>query len=206
MSRLNIAVLVSGNGSNLQVIIDAVEKGAINGQICVVISDRENAFAIQRAQKHGIQAVYISKEDLETELAVQLKRYEIDLVVLAGFLSIIPIAITKEYEGRMINIHPSLIPAFCGKGFYGEKVHRAVIEYGVKLSGATVHFVDEGTDSGPIILQQAVPVVDNDTAETLAARVLEVEHDLIVKAVALFCEGRLLLEGRKVRILQGVIL
>lgn len=201
MSRLNIAVLVSGSGSNLQALIDAIEQGNINGKIAVVISDRRKAFALQRAEKYGIDAVYAEKESFNSELSVQLKSRNIDLVVLAGFLSILPPNITKEYEGRIINIHPSLIPAFCGKGFYGEKVHKAVIENGVKITGATVHFVDEGTDSGPIILQQSVAVADEDTAEILAAKVLEVEHQLIVKAVSLFCAGRILLEGRSVRIL-----
>lgn len=201
MSRLNIAVLVSGSGSNMQALIDAVESGIINGKIAVVISDRKNAYALQRAERHGIEAVYAGKDDFNAVLSMQLQSRSIDLVVLAGFLSILPIDITEEYEGKIINIHPSLIPAFCGKGFYGEKVHKAVIENGVKVSGATVHFVDEGTDSGPIILQQAVAVVDEDTADTLAAKVLEVEHQLIVKAAALFCDGRIMLEGRKVRIL-----
>lgn len=123
---------------------------------------------------------------------------DVDLVVLAGFLSILDRDFVKAYEGRIINIHPSLIPAFSGKGFYGERVHKAAVEYGVKVSGATVHFVDEGTDSGPIILQEPVPVYVEDTAETLAARVLEVEHRLLPEAVRLFCEGRLRIEGRKV--------
>lgn len=202
MSRLNIAVLISGNGSNLQALIDAAEQGQINGKIAVVISDRENAYGLQRAKKHGIDAVYTSKEDFNAELSRQLRDRKIDLVVLAGFLSILPIDITKEYEGRIINIHPSLIPSFCGKGYYGGKVHKAVIEYGVKITGATVHFVDEGTDSGPIILQEPVAVADEDTAETLAAKVLEVEHQLIVKAAELFCGGRLLLEGRRVKIFK----
>jgi phosphoribosylglycinamide formyltransferase-1 len=201
VSKLNIAVLVSGNGSNLQALIDAASQGIINGKITAVISDRKDAYALERAKKHGIDAMYISKEALGSELLVQLKERKVGLVVLAGFLSILSSDITKEYEGRIINIHPSLIPAFCGKGFYGGKVHRAVIDYGVKVSGATVHFVDEGTDSGPIILQQAVAVAIEDTAETLAARVLEVEHRLLVEAVALFCDGRLSLERRRVRIL-----
>lgn len=201
MSRLNIAVLVSGNGSNLQALIDGVEQGAINGQIAVVISDRESAYALQRAAKHGIDGVYINKQNFSTELLTQLQKRSIDLVVLAGFLSILPAEIIKEYESHIINIHPSLIPAFCGKGFYGEKVHKAVIEHGVKLSGATVHFVDEGTDTGTIILQHAVAVADEDTAETLSTKVLEIEHELIVRAVTLFCDGKLLLDGRRVRII-----
>ena len=202
MRKVRIAVLVSGGGTNLQTLIDAAEKGDINGEIAAVISDRENAYALERARKHGIKAIHIERKQLAERLIIELQRLDIELVVLAGFLSILDRELVKAYEGRIINIHPSLIPSFCGKGFYGERVHKAALEYGVKVSGATVHFVDEGTDSGPIIFQEAVPVYFEDTSETLAARVLQVEHRLLPAAVGLFCEGRLRIEGRKVKILK----
>ena len=202
MRKVRIAVLVSGGGTNLQTLIDAAEKGDINGEIAAVISDNENAYALERARKHGIKAIYINRKQLAERLIIELQRLDIELVVLAGFLSILDRELVKAYEGRIINIHPSLIPSFCGKGFYGERVHKAALEYGVKVSGATVHFVDEGTDSGPIIFQDAVPVYFEDTSETLAARVLQVEHRLLPAAVGLFCEGRLRIEGRKVKILK----
>lgn len=208
MSKRKIAVLVSGGGSNLQALIDAVSQGRINGQIGIVISDRLGAFALQRAENHGIPAVCINRWEFKDKAAFESRLTECldailpDLIVLAGYLTILPTSIVEKYQGRIINIHPSLIPAFCGKGFYGEKVHKAVIDYGVKLSGATVHFVDENADSGPIILQQAVEVSEEDTPETLAKKVLHIEHQLIVKAAELFCDGRLKLEGRKVRIIE----
>jgi len=202
LRKVRIAVLVSGGGTNLQTLIDAVDKGDINGEIAAVISDNENAYALERARKHGIKAIYINRKQLAERLIIELQRLDIELVVLAGFLSILDRELVKAYEGRIINIHPSLIPSFCGKGFYGERVHKAALEYGVKVSGATVHFVDEGTDSGPIIFQEAVPVYFEDTSETLAARVLQVEHRLLPAAVGLFCEGRLRIEGRKVKILK----
>ncbi len=201
MQKVKIAVLVSGGGTNLQTIIDSVASGDINGEIAVVISDRENAFALERAREHGIKAVYIERKHCAERLMQELQDKGIELVVLAGYLTILDREIVRAYEGRIINIHPSLIPAFCGKGFYGEKVHKAAVEYGVKVSGATVHFVDEGTDSGPIIFQEPVPVFAEDTAETLAARVLEAEHRIFPEAVRLFCDGRLRIEGRKVKVL-----
>ncbi len=198
MRKKKIAVLVSGGGTNLQTLIDSTQNGEINGEISIVISDRENAYALERAKKHNIKAVYIDSKHCAERLIEKIREADAELVVLAGFLSILGNEVVKAYEGRIINIHPSLIPSFCGKGFYGEKVHKAALEYGVKVSGATVHFVDEGTDSGPVILQEAVSVHTWDTAETLAARVLEVEHRLLPAAVRLFCEGRLRIEGRKV--------
>ncbi|HOR85299.1 MAG TPA: phosphoribosylglycinamide formyltransferase [Bacillota bacterium] len=202
MRKIGIAVLVSGGGTNLQALIDSIQKGEINGEIVIVISDRENAYALERARKHGIKSVYIHRNNCTENLISELKEANAGLVVLAGFLSILDRELIKAYEGRIINIHPSLIPAFCGKGFYGERVHKAAVEYGVKISGATAHFVDEGTDSGPVILQETVPVYADDTAETLAARVLKVEHRLLPEAVGLFCEGRLRIEGRKVIIAE----
>lgn len=198
MRKVRMAVLVSGGGTNLQAIIDSINEGGINGGIAVVISDNKNAYALERAKRHGIKAVYIERKHCAEELVSELRAHNIELVVLAGFLTILDRELVRAYQGRIINVHPSLIPAFCGKGFYGERVHKAAVEYGVKVSGATVHFVDEGTDSGPIILQEPVPVFPQDTAETLAARVLEVEHRLLPKGVGLFCEGRLRIEGRKV--------
>lgn len=198
MRKVRIAVLVSGGGTNLQTLIDSVQKGGINGEIAIVISDRENVYALERARKHGIKAIYIDRKHCPERLMQELQEMNVELVVLAGFLSILGRELVKAYEGRIMNVHPSLIPAFCGKGFYGKKVHKAAVEYGVKVSGATVHFVDEGTDSGPIILQESVPVYTEDTAETLDARVLEVEHRLLPAAVGLFCDGSLRIEGRKV--------
>ncbi len=202
MRKVRIAVLVSGGGTNLQVLIDSIQKGSINGEISVVISDRENAYALERARKNGIKAVYIDRKHCAERLGQELRDSGAELVILAGFLTILDRDLVKEYQGRMMNIHPSLIPAFCGKGFYGEKVHKAAVEYGVKVSGATVHFVDEGTDSGPIIIQEPVPVYTEDTPETLAERVLEVEHRILRSAVSLYCRGKLRIEGRKVTILK----
>lgn len=152
----NIAVLVSGGGTNLQSIIDAVEAGKINGQIKLVISNKEGAYGLERAKKHNIRAVFEKDEQAIIDI---MKENKIDLVVLAGFLKILSPNFTKAFENRIINIHPSLIPSFCGKGYYGLKVHEAAIEYGVKVSGATVHFVDENADTGPIIRQDTVEVL-----------------------------------------------
>lgn len=207
MSKLKIVVFASGNGSNLQSLIDAMDSGLIQGSIEAVISDKNSAFALERAANHGIRPILIDKKAIgnKAEFDRQLMQYMDDiqpqLVILAGFISILPEELVKQYQGKIMNIHPALIPAFCGKGFYGEKVHQAVIEYGVKVSGVTVHFVDEGTDTGPIIIQQALDVLGNDTAETLGKRVLELEHQLIVKAASLYCAQKLKLEGRKVVIL-----
>lgn len=198
MPKIRIGVLVSGGGTNLQALIDSIENGSINGDIAVAISDKAGAYAMERAARHGIKAVYIEKRTMSGRLLAELEAARVELVVLAGFLTILPPEFVKAYEGRIINIHPSLIPAFCGKGFYGEKVHRAAVAYGVKVSGATAHFVDEGTDSGPIILQEAVAVDQEDDAEKLAAKVLRIEHRLLPEAVRLYCDGRLSIEGRRV--------
>jgi phosphoribosylglycinamide formyltransferase-1 len=206
MSKINIAVFVSGGGTNLQSIIDHIEAGNINGTIQIILSSREDAYALQRAQRHGIQGIYMGKKnypDLKErneKIMELLNEKKIDLIVLAGYMSILDKEVVETYRNRIINIHPSLIPSFCGKGFYGEKVHKAVLEYGVKITGATVHFVDEGTDTGPVILQKAVPVKDDDTVETLAKRVLTVEHELLPRAIKLFAEQKLKIEGRRVRI------
>ena len=194
---LNIGVLISGGGSNLQAIIDDCESKKINGNIKVVISNREDAFGLERAKKHNIRAVFEKDED---EVIKILKEENIDLVVLAGYLKIISPKFVSEFENKIMNIHPALIPSFCGDGFYGEKVHKAVIDYGAKVSGATVHFVNEKADAGPIIMQDTVKVMDDDDAKTLAKRVLEVEHTILPRCVKLFCEGKISVEGRRVRI------
>ena len=194
---LNIGVLISGGGSNLQVIIDDCESKKINGNIKVVISNREDAFGLERAKKHNIRSVFEKDED---EVIKILKEENIDLVVLAGYLKIISPKFVSEFENKIMNIHPALIPSFCGDGFYGEKVHQAVIDYGAKVSGATVHFVNEKADAGPIIMQDTVKVMDDDDAKTLAKRVLEVEHTILPRCVKLFCEGKISVEGIRVRI------
>ena len=194
---LNIGVLISGGGSNLQAIIDDCESKKINGNIKVDISNREDAFGLERAKKHNIRSVFEKDED---EVIKILKEENIDLVVLAGYLKIISPKFVSEFENKIMNIHPALIPSFCGDGFYGEKVHQAVIDYGAKVSGATVHFVNEKADAGPIIMQDTVKVMDDDDAKTLAKRVLEVEHTILPRCVKLFCEGKISVEGRKVRI------
>lgn len=193
----NIAVLVSGGGTNLQSIIDATEAGEINGQIKVVISNKENAYGLERARKHNIEAVFENDEKKVIEL---LKEKEIDIVVMAGYLKIISSEFVNEFKNKMVNIHPSLIPSFCGKGYYGKKVHQGVLDYGAKITGATVHFVTEGADEGPIIMQEAVKVEQNDDADTLAARVLKVEHQILKKSVALLCDDKIKVDGRRVYI------
>lgn len=206
MSKIKIGVLVSGGGTNLQTLIDHIENGEIPGEIKIVISSKKDAYSLERAKKHHIEGIYIGKgnypnlKERNEKIIQLLEEKEIDLLVLAGYMSILTEDMVKKYERRIINIHPSLIPSFCGKGFYGERVHGAVLEYGAKVTGATVHFVDEGTDTGPVILQRAVYVEENDTVESLAKRVLEVEHELLPEAVKLFAQGRLKIEGRKVRI------
>lgn len=206
MQKVKIGVLISGGGTNLQALIDNIEKGLINGEIAVVISDKKGVYGLERARKHGISAIEIDKRefndrnDFMKAIINELESHEVELVVLAGFLSILSSDFIEKYRNRIMNIHPSLIPAFCGKGYYGQRVHKAVLEYGAKISGATVHFVDEGADTGPIILQEAVKVEEGDTPESLAARILNVEHRLLPQAVKLYCEGKLIIEGRKVKI------
>ncbi|MGI5947032.1 MAG: phosphoribosylglycinamide formyltransferase [Lachnospiraceae bacterium] len=177
---LKIGVMVSGGGTNLQAIIDAIETGKItNTEIRVVISNNQNAYALERAKKAGIEAVCLSPKDFPDRGAFneafleKVEEYDLDLIVLAGFLVTIPAAMIEKYRSRIINIHPSLIPSFCGVGYYGLKVHEAALKRGVKVTGATVHYVDEGVDSGPIILQKAVEVKEGDTPEILQRRVME---------------------------------
>ena len=192
---LNIGVLISGGGTNLQAIIDETKSGGINGTVKLVISNKENAYGLERARLSKIKAVYETDEDKIIEL---LKENNIDLIVLAGYLSILDGDILKEFRNKIINIHPSLIPSFCGKGYYGEKVHQGVIDYGAKVTGATVHFVDEGADTGAIIMQEAVNVEQDDDAKSLAKRVLEVEHRILKESIRLFCENKLSIQGRRV--------
>lgn len=177
---LKIGVMVSGGGTNLQAIIDAIETGKItNTEIRVVLSNNQNAYALERAKKAGIEAVCLSPKDFPDRGAFneafleKVEEYDLDLIVLAGFLVTIPAAMIEKYRSRIINIHPSLIPSFCGVGYYGLKVHEAALKRGVKVTGATVHYVDEGVDSGPIILQKAVEVKEGDTPEILQRRVME---------------------------------
>ena len=192
---LNIGVLISGGGTNLQAIIDETKSGGINGTVKLVISNKENAYGLERARLSKIKAVYETDEDKIIEL---LKENNIDLIVLAGYLKIITPKFVDEFRNKIINIHPSLIPSFCGKGYYGEKVHQGVIDYGAKVTGDTVHFVDEGADTGAIIMQEAVNVEQDDDAKSLAKRVLEVEHRILKESIRLFCENKLSIQGRRV--------
>ena len=206
---LNIAVLVSGGGTNLQALIDAQNRGEIkNGRITFVIASNANAYALKRAELAGIPSTvvsrkeYASKEEYDEALLDQLKDKSIDLIVLAGFLSILGEKLINQYRNRIINIHPSLIPLFCGDGFYGKKVHTAVLNSGVKVTGATAHFVNEITDGGAIILQKAVPVEQGDNEDILQYRVMrQAEWEILPKAVSLFCEGRIKINGNKTEIL-----
>lgn len=194
---LNIAVCVSCGGTDLQSIIDACEAGKINGEIRLVISNRKKAYGLERARLHGIQAEWIKDED---EILKRFEEEKIDVVVLAGYLAIVGDKLIEQYKNRIINIHPSLIPSFCGPGFYGMHVHEAVFKRGVKVSGATVHFVTGEVDGGPIILQRAVDISDLETPEDIQARVLEIEHEILPEAVALYCEGRVSVENERVKI------
>ena len=204
---LKMAVLVSGGGTNLQAIIDAIESGKItNAEISVVISNNAGAYALKRAEKYGIEARCISPKQYESRqafneaLLAALQSYQVDLVVLAGCLVVIPEIMVKAYPNRIINIHPALIPSFCGTGYYGLKVHEAVLERGVKVTGATVHFVDEGTDTGPIILQKAVEVKEDDTPEVLQRRVMEqAEWVIMPQAIDLIANDRIQVVDRIVR-------
>lgn len=208
---LKIAVLVSGGGTNLQAILDAIDNKTItNAKVEVVISNNKNAYALERAKNHGIEALCISPKDYENREAFneafleKLNSYQVDLVVLAGFLVVIPEKMIKEYRNRIINIHPSLIPSFCGTGYYGLKVHEGVLSRGVKVTGATCHFVDEGTDTGPIILQKAVEVKQGDTPEILQRRVMEeAEWIIMPKAIDLIANGKVTVEDGQVIISGG---
>lgn len=206
---LRIGVLVSGGGTNLQSVMGKISSGYIKGcEIVTVVSSRPGAYALERAEKQGIPTAciarkgYSSVDEYDAALIEHFEYYNVDLVVMAGFLSILGNGFNKKYKNRIINVHPSLIPSFCGNGFYGIIPHQKAIEYGVKVTGATVHFVEVETDGGPIILQKAVYVNDDDTPETLQKRVMEeAEWEILPEAIRLFAEGRLIIEDRKVRII-----
>ncbi len=203
MAKEILGVLCSGRGTNLQSILAAVESGDISAPVGVVLTDKPDAKALERAEKAGIphfcvdRKQYADKQTFEEALVEKLRAHGVTLVILAGFMRILSPYFVHAFPGRILNIHPSLLPSFGGA-----HAHRDVLAYGVKVSGCTIHFVDEGMDSGPIILQTAVPVLDGDDEDTLAARVLEQEHKLYPKAIALFLDGKLKIEGRKVRILE----
>lgn len=205
------AVLVSGGGSNLQAILASQLFGEIqNCELVAVISSNPGAYALDRARAAGIEvsvvdvATFPTKRTFNTALMQKLGDLDVELVVLAGFMQVLQRPICKEYENRIINVHPSLIPAFCGPGHYGLHVHQQVLDHGVKVSGATVHFVTEEVDGGPIILQKAVDVLADDTAKTLQQRIMEqAEWEILPRAIDLFCRGKLIVEGRRVRIDEG---
>lgn len=202
-----IAVFASGSGSDFQSVIDANERENFC-EISLLVASKPGIYAIERAKKHRIESIVCSRKDfadaeaLGEKLIAELQARGVDYIVLAGYLSMVPENLIRAYPDRIINIHPSLIPSFCGKGYYGLNVHKAAIEYGVKISGLTVHFVDEHYDSGAILLQRAVAVAQDDTPETLQARILEEEHKALPEAVRLLTTGKVVKDGRKVRILQ----
>lgn len=206
--KKRVAVLVSGGGTNLQAILDAEDSGVISsGEVALVVSSKEGAFALERAKKHNIEALVLLRKDFPDRksysdaLREMLEKYKIDLVVLAGFMIILDGSFIRAYENRIINVHPALIPSFCGDGFYGLHVHEAALAKGVKVTGATVHFVNEICDGGPIILQKAVQVAQNDTPETLQRRVMEeAEWKILPEAVELFCAGKLTVNGNIVTV------
>ncbi len=200
---LRVAVLLSGNGTSLENLFDQIDAG-LPARVEVVIASRRNAYGLERARKRGIPAVAVPRNEISDltsfndTIHAELAKYQIDLVALLGFLSLFELR--GKFEGRTLNVHPALIPAFGGQGFYGERVHRAVLAAGVKVSGATVHFASEEYDEGPIILQEAVPVLEGDTAERLAARVVAAERRLVPEAIRLIAEGRVEIEGRRTKI------
>ena len=206
----NIVVLVSGGGTNLQALIDAQERGEIkDGKISCVISSKPGAFALERAEKHGIPSRVISRKEYSDTISYSnaileaLKEEQADLIVLAGFMTILSEDVVKAYPYKIINVHPALIPSFCGNGYYGLKVHEAALSYGVKISGATVHFVNEEADSGAIILQKPVEVKNNDTPETLQKRIMEqAEWKILPEAVTLFCSDKIKISGGKAFVIK----
>lgn len=205
MPPIRIAVLISGSGSNLQSIIDKIEKKEIYGELVLVVSNKRNAYGLERAKKHNIESLMIDsqligKDDYNRQILEAVTEKNVELIILAGYLKILDKKFIEAYRNRIINIHPSLIPSFCGKGYYGLKVHQSAVDYGVKISGATVHFVDEEADNGPIILQESVAVDFDDTPETLQSKVLAIEHELLPEAIKLYCDGKLEVIGRKVSI------
>ncbi len=205
MSKTKIAVLVSGRGSNLQAIIDNIEKGALSVELAVVISDQPDAYALERAKKHSIPAVHVNTKGFKGKrsmydalLVKELQKRDVDLVCLAGFMRIISHVLIKAFPNRILNIHPSLLPSFPGL-----HVQKKAIDHGAKFSGCTVHFVDEDMDTGPIIIQAVVPILDNDTEDSLSERILKQEHKIYSRAIQLFAEGRLKIAGRRVFLADG---
>lgn len=202
-----IVAMVSGGGTNLQAIFDAIDRGEIDAEVTLVISSARKAYALERARARGIPTLALPMKAFATPEECQAARHRAlveaqpDLIVLAGYLGILGAETIRAFPGRILNIHPALIPSFCGKGMYGHHVHEAALEYGVKVSGATVHFVSEDIDAGPIVFQGSVPVEEGDTPDTLAARILPVEHTLLPEAVRLFCQDRIVIDGRRVKIL-----
>jgi len=206
MNKIHIGVLVSGRGSNLQAIIDNIERGQLAAEIAVVISDQADAYSLERARKHNLQAVHVSakgykgdRDAYDALLVQELQKKGVDLVCLAGFMRIITPVLIAAFPHRILNIHPSLLPAFPGL-----HVQKAAIDHGAKFSGCTVHFVDEGMDTGPIIIQAAVPILDSDTEDSLSARILRQEHKIYSRAIQLYAEGRLRIEGRRVVTMDGL--
>ncbi len=201
---LRIAVLLSGSGTSLENLFEHIDRGKLDAEIAVVISSKAGAFGLERARRRGVPAVAVSRAKLpeigafNDAIHAELAKYDVDLVACLGFLSLFELR--GKFEGRTLNVHPALIPAFCGKGFYGHRVHEAVLAAGVKLSGASVHFVDGEYDKGPIIVQEAVPVLEGDTPDSLAERVQEVERRLVPRALSLIAAGRVRIEGRRTRI------
>jgi phosphoribosylglycinamide formyltransferase-1 len=207
MQRIRIGVLASGGGTNLQSIIDACERGEIDGDVAVVISNLPDAYALERARKHRIDAYCfphqgVTREQHEADVIECLDQHKVNLVCLAGYLRMLTPVFINKFAGRLMNTHPALLPSFGGKGMHGLNVHQAVLDYGCKVSGCTIHFVTLEVDGGPIILQKAVPVQEDDTAETLQERVLKEEHRLFPRAIQLFAQGKIKLDGRRVHILE----
>jgi len=203
---MNIGVLVSGRGTNLQSIIDAQIRGDIKSKVVLVISNKKDALALERARNHGIPAIYVQSknkdpETYDSEIVNILKEYNVELVVLAGYLKILTKKFIDEFPDRIINIHPAMLPCFGGKGFYGEHVHEAVLNSGSKFSGCTVHFVRPEIDHGPIIVQKCVQVFDDDTIETLAERILPYEHMALIEAIKIIESGRFKIEGMRVKLI-----
>ncbi len=204
---LRVGVLLSGSGTSLENLCERIDAGEVPARVVVVVASKQGAFGLERARQRGIPAVAVPRKehpdvgDFNDRIHAVLAEHDVELVALLGFLS--PFETRGRYDGRCLNVHPALIPAFCGKGFYGHRVHEAVLESGVKVTGATVHFVDAEYDRGPIVVQEAVPVHDDDTAESLAERVQAAERRLVPEAVRLFATSRLRIEGRRVRILPG---
>jgi len=205
MKKVKLGVLVSGRGSNLQAIIDNIEKGLLPSEIVIVISDQPDAYSLERARKHNIPAIHISakgyrgkRDEYDALLVTEFQKNDVELVCLAGFMRIITPTLIKAFPNRILNIHPALLPAFPGL-----HVQKAALDHGVKFSGCTVHFVDEGMDTGPIIIQAVVPVLDNDTVDSLSERILKQEHKIYSRAINLYAEGRLKIDGRRVLVIGG---